>query len=128
MLKKNVTLILVIGLLNLFFVSTAMGETKEEAKRAATAEKVKAGIAKLGTGPDAKVEIKLYDKTKLKGYVSKADSESFVVIDAKTAVETVVAYNNVKQVKGNNLSGGVKLLIGIGLIIALAIVIASQTK
>lgn len=74
------------------------------------------------------MEIKLYDKTKLKGYVSNADSESFRVVDSKTGVETVVSYNSVKQVKGNNLSGGVKLLIGIGLIIALAIIVASQTK
>lgn len=33
----------------------------------ARADKVKAAIAKLGTGFEARIEVRLYDKTKLKG-------------------------------------------------------------
>ena len=48
------------------------------------AEKVKAGIGKLGTGTDARIEVKLRDKTKLKGYVSESVEDSFVIVDEKT--------------------------------------------
>lgn len=128
MLKKNFVLTLIIALLNVFLGSTAFGVTNEEAKRAERAEKVKAGIAKLGTGPDAKVEIKLYDKTKIKGYVKEANPDGFVVVESRTGVENEVAYPSVKQVKGNNLSSGVKLAIGIAIIIAIGIFFALQTK
>jgi hypothetical protein len=36
---------------------------------------VKEGIHKLGTGLDARIEVKLRDKTKLKGYVSEAGED-----------------------------------------------------
>ena len=79
-------------------------------------EKVKAGIAKLGVGPDAQVQVKLRDKTKLSGFVSEANETSFVVTD-KSGAKTVVAYPDVTQVKGNNLSKGAKIVI-IGGIVA----------
>ena len=49
------------------------------AKEVALSEKVKAEIAKLGTGPSAGVEIKLHDKSKLKGYIKEAGEEHFVL-------------------------------------------------
>jgi hypothetical protein len=88
--------------------------TKPE-KDAQLAEKVRAGIAKLGTGPDARVEIKLRDKTKVKGFVKEIGETSFVVVDSKTGVSTEVPYPQVKQVKGNNLSTGAKIAIVAGI-------------
>ncbi len=123
MLKKYVIVTLVAGLLNLFLAASAFAGTTEDQK-AALAEKVKAGIAKLGTGPNAKVELKLYDNTKIKGYVSEAFEDHFVVIDAKTGAATEPTYPQVKQVKGNNLSGGVKLLIGIGIFVGVILILA----
>ena len=127
MLKKYIILSLIVGMLNLSFAATSFANTNEE-KKAATAEKVKAGILKLGVGPEAKVEVKLYDNTKIKGYVSEATNDHFVVVDAKTSAVTEIPYPNVKQVKGNNLSGGIKLAIGIGIILLIGIIVASQTK
>ena len=127
MLKKYIILSLIVGMLNLSFAATSFANTNEE-KKAATAEKVKAGILKLGVGPEAKVEVKLYDNTKIKGYVSEATNDHFVVVDAKTSAVTEIPYPNVKQVKGNNLSGGIKLAIGIGIILLIGILVASQTK
>ena len=91
------------------FAST---DSKKDYERA---EKVRAGIARLGTGPDARVKIKLRDKTKLEGYISEAGSEQFVVTDVKTGAATSVEYSQVKQVKGNNLSTGAKIAIGVGI-------------
>jgi hypothetical protein len=90
----------------------AGGDAKKELEKA---EKVRAGIARLGTGPDARVKIKLRDKTKLEGYVSDAGSDQFTVTDIKTGVATSVEYGQVKQVKGNNLSTGAKIAIGVGI-------------
>ena len=94
---------------------------------ASKTEKVKAGIMKLGVGQDARVEVKLQNKTKLTGYVTEATADSFVITD-KTGTTTTVSYNDVQQVRGHNLSTGAKIAIGIGIgigicFIAIAILI-----
>ena len=93
------------------------------AKEAAHTEKVKAAIAKLGTGPSAQVEIKLRDKSKLKGYIKEANEDNFVLVSSATGSATEVAYPQVKQVKGNNFSTGAKVAIGIGIGIAILILV-----
>ena len=103
--------------INLFLGASAFAATKEE-KAARFAAKVKANITKLGTGKDARVAVKLMDKTKLKGYVSEIKENSFVVIEDTTGAATEVLYPNAKQVKGNNLSDGVKIAIGVGIVLA----------
>ena len=96
--------------------------TNVKSKEAKFAAKVKADIAKLGTGPEARIEVKLRDKTKLKGYVGEAGEDSFVIVDDRTGTHARVPYPQVKQAKGrNNLSGD---KIGIILVIALIVVTA----
>lgn len=123
MLKKYVVVILVTGLVNLFLATSAFAGTNTET-RAMVAEKVKAGIGKLGTGPGAKVRVKLYDGRKLSGYVREVADDHFVVVDSKTGIATEVPYSNAKQVKGNNLSAGVKIAIGVGVALGLIILLA----
>jgi len=74
-------------------------------------------LLKLGTGKDARVKIKLRNGTKLKGYVSEINDESFFVVEDSTGATTEVPYPQTKQVKGNNLSSGAKIAIGITLFI-----------
>ena len=64
-------------------------------KQALFAEKVKTGVAQLGVGEDARVAVKLRDKTKLEGYVSEVREDSFDITDLKTGVPTTVAYPDV---------------------------------
>ena len=116
MFKKILSFVLIVLMLNAVGVSSAYAGSKEE-KEARFTERVRAGISKLGTGTEARVEVKLQNKTKIKGYVSQANAKSFTVIDGN-GVATEVAYPNVKQVKGNNLSEGVKIALGIALIAA----------
>ena len=127
MFKKYLTLILTILFINLSFSTVALAETKPE-KEAKFVEKVKLQIAKLGAGTESKVEVKLKDGTKLKGYVSNIGAESFSVTDAKTGAITEVPYPNAKQVKGNNLSNGVMIAIGIGLIAAFVVILVVAGK
>ena len=121
MLKRILSLALVALVLNLGSAARVSAGTKGE-KEARFAAKVRAGIMKLGTGPQARVRVRLRDKTKLEGYVGRAGEEGFVLVDAKTGAETEIAYSQVKQVKGNNLSTGVTIAIALGLLAALIII------
>lgn len=116
MFRKVLSLVLVGFLLSVAGVRLAYAGAKEE-KATRFAEKVKAGISKLGTGAEARVEVKLRDKTKLKGYVSEAGEDSFVIVDEKTGATSTVTYAQVQQVKGNNLSKAAEIAIGIGVIL-----------
>ena len=127
MLKQVLSLMLVALLLHVGSAAPVLAKSKAE-KEALFAEKVKASILKLGTGESARVQIKLRDKTKLAGYISEAGADSFVVKDGKTGVATVVPYPQVKQVKGNNLSTGAKIAIGVGIVVAVLVIVALANK
>jgi hypothetical protein len=60
------------------------------------------------------VTVKLRDKTKITGYVSRIAEDSFAVADLKTGAETVVPYPAVEPVKGHNLSAGATIAIAVG--------------
>ena len=129
MFKKVLSLTLVGFLLSVAGVRLAYAGSKEE-KATRFAEKVKEGISKLGTGADARIEVKLRDKTKLKGYVSEAGEDSFVIVDGKTGATSTVTYAQVKQVKGNNLSTAAEIAIGVGVIllpIVIVLLLVSQS-
>jgi hypothetical protein len=114
--------VLVALLLSLSNPSPALAGTSPE-KEARFTQKVKTELSKLGTGPNARVDLKLRDKTKLKGYISEVGAESFVVIDDKTGSATTVTYPQVKQVRGNNLATGWKIAIGVGILIGVLLII-----
>lgn len=116
---------LIVLLLNVMAVNSAAAAGSNEEKEVRFAEKVKAGIAKLGTGTEARVTVKLKNKTKLKGYIGEANADNFTVIDAN-GVATEVLYPNVKQVKGNNLSKNVTLtLVLVGILAVTVILVAT---
>lgn len=123
MFKKSLSFILINSLIfSLALAPSALAKPKAE-KEAELAAKVKAGIAKLGVGRDARVEVKLRDKTKLKGYISEAAADTFSVTDLKTSATTTVAYPNVTQVKGNNLSTGATIAIAVGIAVGVTILV-----
>lgn len=93
-----------------------------------SADKVRSEIRRLGTGPETRVKVKLKDGTKVEGFVAEANDREFVVENSKTGVRTPVPYPAAKQVRGNNLSGTVKILIGVGVGIAFLIWAATQLK
>ena len=63
------------------------------------ARKIKAKVEKIGSGPKARVEVKLVDGDKVKGYISEVRADHFVVTDKKTGGVTTIAYAQVRQVK-----------------------------
>ncbi|MGE0101995.1 MAG: hypothetical protein AB7H86_21290 [Blastocatellales bacterium] len=115
MFKRNLSTLLIGALIfSLIASPLALAKSKEE-KAAEFAGKVKSEIGRLGTGPDARIEVKLRNKTKLKGFVSSIGEESFVVTSDKTGVTTEVPYPDVAKVKGNNLSTGAIIAIAAGI-------------
>lgn len=113
MFRKTTVYILTVALC-LLFVGVPNVAAKSKAEKAAEfAAQVKTDIAKLGTGPDARIEVKLRDKTKLAGYVSRVGEQSFFITDTKTGAETEVPYPNVAKASGQNMSTGAKIAIGV---------------
>ena len=92
----------------------------------AASDKVKAEVAKRGTGPKAKVTVKLKDKTTLKGYISNASGDSFTLSDSKTGQVRTLAYSDVAEVKKQGgMSLAAKIGIGVGVTVGvLALVVA----
>jgi hypothetical protein len=102
---KKVAAIAFIALLAHLLIEPAAASSKEKNQ----AEKVRANILKLGSGPNARVKIKLRDKTRMEGYISEAQQDSFTIIDAKTGQTTVIVYSTVAKVSGKNVLTGVKI-------------------
>ncbi len=107
------------ALIGIILVNPVKADSKE-AKQSRVAAKVKEGIVRLGTGEAARVEVKLRDKKKLNGYISEAGENAFVVMDAKYD-PTTVAYPQVKQVRGHNLSTVAEVAIGLGIAVAVLV-------
>lgn len=125
MLKKITTIAITLLLaLTLTGQRQTLASSKAERQARAT-EKVKAGILKLGVGQQARVTVKMNDKTKVAGYVSEIQNDHFVVTDLNSSATTTIAYAGVAQVKGNNLSTGAKVAIWVGVAVAVAIILYS---
>ena len=111
MFRKIISLVLVVLTLNLIGVSPAAASSQDD-KEARRIQKIKENINKLGIGTQSRVELKLLDNRKLKGYIKEAGEDTFVVVDEKTGAATVVDYSQVKQAKGSNRLTAAKIAIG----------------
>lgn len=114
MIKRLLSLLLIAALAQTAVAAQASGKSKAD-KEARHAEKVRAGIQRLGTGPKARVRVELRDKTRLGGYVSGAGADSFTVTDEKTGSATNVEYGQVSKLLGRDMSTGKKIAIGVGI-------------
>ena len=122
MLMRITSILLVVLLANMVSPSRAFASDKQD-KETKFAEKTKTQLEKIGTGPDARVEVKMRDKTRLKGHISEISYEYFVVVDDKTGAATRVTYSQVQRVKGFNLSTGAQIAIGVGITVGVLIII-----
>lgn len=122
MSKKLLSLLLVALVVDGNSLRVPASSSSERDKQEKFAAKVKDGVKKLGVGADARVTVRLRDKRKLAGYVSGTGEESFTITDSKSGEATTVAYAQVAQVKGHNLSSGAKIAIGVAIIAAILII------
>jgi hypothetical protein len=101
MFRKVLSLTLIALLINVWG-GTPVRAGAQVVEQTRNVEKVKANIRKLGIGEAARVELRLWDGRKLRGYLREAGEDQFIVVDAKTGAETTVTYAQVRQVKGSN--------------------------
>jgi hypothetical protein len=69
------------------------------------AEKVRAKVAKLGTGKRSRAEVTLKDDRRLKGYIGEISENSFTLVDPKRGSVTSVAYDQVRHFKSDSHGG-----------------------
>ena len=104
-MMKQLISVLLSNALVLCLCTGTFGASFQGEKEAAETADVKTRISKLGT--PVLVEVRLRDKTKLKGYVQQIADDHFVISDLKTNKTTNIAYaqvRKVKQVKDHHLS------------------------
>ncbi len=123
MLKRGLIYVLMSALILAPVLAPPTYAKSRAEKEAAHAAKVKAEIEKLGEGRDARIAVKLRDKTKLAGYVSRIGENAFVIADLKTGTETEVPYPNVTAVKGKNLSTGAIVAISAGIAVGVTFLV-----
>lgn len=83
----------------LFATSAGLQSVWAQTNDTAAAAKARAKVESMGLGSSAKVEVKLMDQTKLKGYLSAKERDSFTVTDSKTGASSTVRYAEVVEVK-----------------------------
>ena len=98
MIEKCLSFALICLLLITANFSLVSAQTKTD-KTAFSIDRIKTDVAKRGTGENKRVEVKMLDGTKRKGYISQADEDSFTLIDSKTDQAVSLAYGDVTQVK-----------------------------
>lgn len=100
--KTLATMVMAIFLFSVSGFQSVLGQTQKNHE----AEKARHTVERLGSGREALVEVKLRDTTKLKGYISASDDDSFTVTNLKTGATQQVAYAEVLDVKksGGGLS------------------------
>ena len=124
MLKKSLSVAL-LGLMLLFTNLQLINAQTSTSNNVANADTIKANVTKRGIGEKARVNVKMLNGTKMKGFISQADEDSFTLTDSKTKQTSTLAYSDVAQVKKQGLSTGAKILIGVGVGVAItAVVIA----
>ena len=102
------------------FLFMAMGfqSTVAQTVKSQAAQKARAEVQRFGVGPDARVELKLQDNTKWKGYVSAVAEDSFTITDSKTGTSQTIAFAEVTSVKKQGSGLSTKSLIIIGAVAA----------
>lgn len=76
------------------------------------AEKVRAKVAKRGTGKRSRAEVTLKNDRRLKGYIGEISEDGFTLVDAKRGTVTTVAYDQVRQFKSASHGGRDLAIIG----------------
>ena len=112
-------------LLAVFILVVPVTRTAAQAPQM-NADQAKIEVAKIGLGEKARATVTLKNGTKIKGYVSRADENDFVVRDRKTDTPTTINYADVAKVqknRGHSTARNLAIGIGIGAGAFLAIIL-----
>lgn len=113
--KKLLKKILALVVLGIFCILTpGLTASAQTAKQLQATEKARASVLKLGVGRTSRVEIKLNDETKVKGYISDAGQDRFTVTDLQNGSSQTLLYSDVADVKkpGGGISSRTWIILG----------------
>jgi hypothetical protein len=98
----------------ILFTAFGFGHVSAQGGKDQAVEKVRSKVQKIGTGVNARVEVKLQDNSRYKGYISSADQDSFTVVDRQTGTSKTVSYADTSSVKkaGGGLSTKTWIILG----------------
>jgi hypothetical protein len=97
LIRKNVSIIVSIALVVVTLVFP-LRMTAQASPDPAT-EKTKLEVQKLSTDRGKQVQVKLRDQTKIKGYITAVEQDTFTVSDLKRGTSQTVAFAEVSSVK-----------------------------
>jgi hypothetical protein len=86
-------------------------------------DKIRSDVAKRGTGEKAKVTVTTKSGVKTKGYITRADAETFDIRNEKTAQSETFNYRDVSKVQKPGWSKGAKIGLAIGIGVAVTAVV-----
>jgi hypothetical protein len=105
MVRKYLSLALSLLLLNAVGARAAFaGQGSQEAHTA----KMKAWVARRGVGKSARGAVRMFDRTKVEGYVKVAREDDFIVLQDRDGAEVSVPYSQVKNLTNDTRSAGKK--------------------
>jgi hypothetical protein len=127
MVKRTLSMLLAVLLVNLALAPRTFAKTGEKSNDVKFIEKLRTNLHNQGVGVSSKIELKLKDGTKIKGYVSEIKDDEFIVVNEKTGQNNNVPYPQVKQAKGNNWSQKqwIGLIAVVGLVAFVMIAVAT---
>ena len=80
---------------------------QRSAPEAGEREKVRAAVAKVGSGLKARVKVTLRDGTKLRGFISRIGEDDFELVstdDGSLGVARTIRYEEVRKLNGRGVS------------------------
>jgi hypothetical protein len=101
MKRKHLVVVVLVLLQSLLGAPVIAAAGTQAEKNEQTLEQVKTKVARLGLGEKARVTVKYKDGTKVKGYLSQAKDEEFVVRDRRTDAPTTILYRDVARIESN---------------------------
>jgi len=123
MLKRYLSLTLIGLMLSLMPDGQALAQPSTNNQT--QVEKTKEKIAKLGVGEKARVQIKLRDGKKMKGYIASVGTDDFRLAEPKAGLTTTIAYSDVVEAHKPGLSTGAKIAIIVGIpLVAIGVILA----
>jgi len=112
----------------LMVFSANLQSVSAQSKTDKTAEKIKADVSKRLAKGKSRVVVKLKNGAKLKGYISRAGEDSFELLDDQNKQTSTIAYTSVAKVKGQGLSNGAKIAIGVGVAAGVVLLILTRPR
>jgi len=100
----------------------------QTAKELQAIEKARVSVLKLGVGETSRVEIKLKDETKVRGYISQAGQDTFTVTDRKSGTSQTLSYADVAEVKKPGSGPSTRTWVILGGVAAAAVVVGIIVK